>query len=148
MAELLNPRIPMELKEMVEEYAGSERTVSDTSAQLIEIGIAVRESDAEPKITGPFSLPRPFAEINFGGRMMELRTEVEEDVADRLVEEFDNKPNTAAREALRLGIFTVAGDRIEIEGPVGGPRPFAKIEVESVDDQNAKDMIKELRGSL
>ena len=41
--------------------------------------------------------------------------------------EFDDKPNTAARRAIRLGVITVAGEKITIRGPKGAVRPFARI---------------------
>jgi hypothetical protein len=145
MSKSLNPRVETELKRAIEEYAGADRTISQTAADLIKIGIGVRESGIEPEIKGPFGLPRPFAKVSLSDQMTDFRTEIDEETHDELIENFSSKPNTAAREAIRLGVFTVAGDQFEIEGPEGGPRPFADIEVDSVDDPEVRELIEELR---
>ena len=148
MAKSLNPRIEIEIKEAVEELAGADYTINQTASELIRIGISTRKSDIEPEIKGPFGLPRPFAKIKLGDRMTELRTDVDDEVAAQLVDEFNNKPNTAAREALRLGLFTVASNEFEIEGPLGGPRPFADIELEGLDDPEVQELVRDLRDRL
>ncbi len=148
MSKSLSPRIEIELKEAVEDIAGSDWTFGETAAKLIEIGVAVRESGAEPEIRGPFGLPRPFAKISLGDRMTELRTELSDDVSERLIDQFNNKPNTAAREALRLGIYTVAGEEFAIEGPTGGPRPFATIEISDIESTQAIELIEEVKQRL
>lgn len=148
MSKSLSPRIEIELKQAVEDIAGSDWTINETAAKLIEIGVAVRESNAEPEITGPFGLPRPFAKISLGDRMTELRTEVDDKLASRLIKQFNNKPNTAAREALRLGVYTVAGEQFSIKGPEGGPRPFAKIDIGEVADERVVEMIQVLQERL
>ncbi len=145
MPKSLNPRVETELKRAIEEYTGADRTISQTAADLIRIGIEVRKSGIEPEIKGPFGLPRPFAKVSLSDQMTELRTEIGEETHDELIEYFSSKPNTAAREAIRLGVFTVAGDRFEIEGAEGGPRPFAKIEVDDVNDPEVRELIRELR---
>lgn len=148
MTTSLNPRVEYELKELIEDIAGREGTISDTAADLIRVGIAVRKYDVEPKIVGPLGLPRPFAKISLGERTGELRTELSDEITTELVEEFDNKPNTAAREALRLGILAVAEDEFTVEGPVGGPRPFAEIEISDIKDQDITELIEDLRTRL
>ncbi|WP_411967474.1 hypothetical protein [Haloferax sp. YSSS75] len=148
MAKQLNPRVESEIRKAIDDIAAGEWTISDTAAKLIRIGIAVRESGAEPKIEGPFGLPRPFAKISLGDTMVELRTEVSEDTADRLTNEFDNKPNTAAREALRLGVIAVSMDELKIRGPAGEPRPFAQIELDEIGDHDVRKLIQELSDRL
>lgn len=144
----LNPRIEYEIKEVISNIAGREMTIKDTAAELIQVGIAVRTNDIEPEIVGPLGVPRPFAKISLGDQMSELRTEVDDTVADQLVNRFDNKPNTAAREALRLGVLAVAQDAFTVEGPAGGPRPFAKIELDDLNDPEIMSTIDELRSQL
>jgi len=148
MSKPLNPRVEVEIREAIDEISQGEWTISDTAAKLIYIGIAVRESGAEPEITGPFGLPRPFAEISFGSRMTELRTEIDDNLAEKLQSLFSNKPNTAAREALRLGVIAAASDQFEIKGPEGGPRPFANISLGSIDDEEATNLLEEIRARL
>lgn len=144
----LNPRLEYELKELIEDIAGRDRTISSTAADLIRIGIAVRRADAEPKIVGPLGLPRPFAKIRLGDQTSELRTEVDDSTADELVEYFDNKPNTAAREAIRLGVLAVAADEFTVTGPVGDPRPWAQIDLSGIEDREIVDLAEELRARL
>jgi len=144
----LNPRLEYEIKELVTDIAGRDRTISNTASDLIKIGIAVRSNDIEPEIVGPMGIPRPFAKIRLGDQSSELRTEISEEMADQLVDIFDNKPNTAAREAIRLGILAVAQDEFTVQGPIGGPRPFAKIKVEEIDDTDINELIKELQTRL
>lgn len=141
----LNPRIEYEVKEVITSLAGREQTIKETAEELIQVGIAIRVHDIEPEIVGPLGIPRPFAKISLGNQMSELRTEVDDDVADELVNRFDNKPNTAAREALRLGVLAVAQDAFTVEGPAGGPRPFAKIELDELNDPEIRDTIDKLR---
>jgi hypothetical protein len=148
MPTALNPRLEYELKELIEDIAGRDRTISDTAADLIEIGIAVRKEDVEPKIVGPLGVPRPFAKISLGEQTSELRTEIRDTAADELVEYFDNKPNTAAREAIRLGILAVAVDEFTIQGPIGGPRPFAEIKISEIDNQEIVELIQDLRSRI
>lgn len=145
MTESLNPRVEWEIREAIDEISQGEWTISETAGKLLQIGVAIRESGSEPKIEGPFGLPRPFAEISLGDRMTELRTEIDDDLAERLTKEFDNKPNTAAREAIRLGVIAVAGKQFKIKGPEGGPRPFAQISIEGIDDSKARELLKNLR---
>lgn len=148
MVESLNPRVEWELREAIEEISQGEWTISETAAKLLLIGVAIRESGNEPKIEGPFGLPRPFAEISLSDRMTEIRTEIDNDLAERLTSEFDNKPNTAAREAIRLGVIAVAGDQFKIKGPEGSPRPFAQISLESSNDPVASDLLGEFRNRI
>lgn len=148
MTQSLNPRIEWDVREAIEEIAQADWTISDTAAKLIEVGIAIRELGYEPQIEGPLGLPRPFAEISLSSRMDEIRTEIDDTVAERLTDEFANKPNTAAREALRLGVLTVAQDQFKIQGPAGEPRPFAQISIEHIDDADTRDLIVELQQRL
>lgn len=144
----LNPRIEYEVKEVISGLAGREKTIKETAAELIQIGIGIRTHDVEPEIVGPLGIPRPFAKISLGDQMSELRTEVDDETADELVNRFDNKPNTAAREALRLGVLAVAQDAFTVEGPGGGPRPFAEIELDELNDTDLTNKIDELRNEL
>lgn len=144
----LNPRLEYELKELIKDLAGRDRTISDTAADLIKIGIVVRKENIEPKIVGPLGLPRPFAKISLGEQTSELRTEISDGMVDDLVADFDNKPNTAAREAIRLGILAVATDEFTVQGPVGGPRPFADIEVNDIENTEIIELIEQLRDRL
>lgn len=145
MASSLNPRLEYELKELITEIAGRDRTISETAADLIKIGIAIRGQGVEPEIIGPLGIPRPFAKISLGDQTSELRTEISDEIADDLVEYFDNKPNTAAREAIRLGILAVAEDEFTVQGPAGGPRPFAEIDIGEIDASEIVQLIEDLR---
>lgn len=148
MTTRLNPRIEYEIKELISDIAGRDKTIKETSAELIEVGVGIRAHNIEPKIVGPLGIPRPFAKLSLGEQMSELRTEIDEDLADELVNRFDNKPNTAAREAIRLGVLAVAQDAFTIEGPVGGPRPFAQIELSELNDTDLRNQIETLRDEL
>lgn len=145
MTESLNPRVEWEIREAIEEISQGEWTLSDTAAKLLRVGVAIRESGNEPKIEGPFGLPRPFAQISLSDRMTEIRTEIDDGLAERLTNEFDNKPNTAAREAIRLGMIAAAGDQFKITGPEGAPRPFTRINLDAADDDEAQEILEELR---
>lgn len=145
MTAKLNPRIEYEVKEVVSDIAGRDRTIKETAAELIQIGIGIRSQDIDPKIVGPLGIPRPFAKLSLGDQMSEIRTDIDDDIADQLVNQFDNKPNTAAREAIRLGVLAVAQDAFTVEGPVGSPRPFAEIELSELDDTELKNQIEALR---
>lgn len=148
MTTALNPRIEYEVKEVVSDIAGRDKTIKQTAAELIQIGVGVRAHDIEPQIVGPLGIPRPFAKISLGDQMSELRTEIDDDLADRLVNQFDNKPNTAAREAIRLGVLAVAQDAFTVKGPVGGPRPFAEIDLNELSDTDLIDQIETLQNEL
>lgn len=145
MTTALNPRIEYEIKEVVSDIAGRDRTIKETAAELIQVGIGVRTHGVEPKIVGPLGIPRPFAKLSLGDQMSELRTEIDDDLADELVNWFDNKPNTAAREAIRLGVLAVAQDAFTVEGPAGGPRPFAEIDLSELNDPELRNQIEDLR---
>lgn len=145
MSESLSPRIDVNFRQAIDEIAQGERQIGETAAKLIHIGIAVREVGAEPEITGPFGLPRPFAKISLSDMKTEIALELDDDLYERLINEFNSKKNTAAREALRLGVFTVADDQFEITGPAGGPRPFAGIEIDKIDNREVRDLISEFR---
>lgn len=147
MSKALNPRVESELREAIDRIAKGEWTISETADKLIQVGIGVRESGSEPKIKGPLGLPRPFAKIQLGDTMVELRTEVDDSTAEKLTELFANKPNTAAREAIRLGVLAVVND-FDIEGPLGETRPFARIEVGDVDDPDIQALLEEMRSRL
>lgn len=148
MATRLNPRIEYEIKEVISDIAGRDKTIKETAAELIQIGVGIRTHDVEPKIVGPLGIPRPFAKLSLGDQMSELRTEVDDDLADELVNRFDNKPNTAAREAIRLGVLAVAQDAFTVKGPVGGPRPFAEIDLNELNDPELRTQIEDLREEL
>ena len=148
MSTALNPRIEYEIKEVISDIAGRDKTITETAAELIQIGVGIRIHNVEPKIVGPLGIPRPFAKLSLGDQMSELRTEIDDDLADELVNRFDNKPNTAAREAIRLGVLAVAQDAFTVEGPVGGPRPFAEIDLSELNDPELRTQIEELREEL
>lgn len=148
MTTALNPRIEYEIKEVISDIAGRDKTIKETAAGLIQIGVGVRTHGVEPKIVGPLGIPRPFAKLSLGDQMSELRTEIDDDLADELVNRFDNKPNTAAREAIRLGVLAVAQDAFTVEGPVGGPRPFAEIDLSELNDPELRTQIEDLREEL
>lgn len=148
MTTALNPRIEYEIKEVISDIAGRDKTIKETAAGLIQIGVGVRTHGVEPKIVGPLGIPRPFAKLSLGDQMSELRTEIDDDIADELVNRFDNKPNTAAREAIRLGVLAVAQDAFTVEGPVGGPRPFAEIDLSELNDPELRTQIEDLREEL
>jgi len=148
MSTALNPRIEYEIKEVISDIAGRDKTIKETAAELIQIGVGIRIHNVEPKIVGPLGIPRPFAKLSLGDQMSELRTEIDDDLADELVNRFDNKPNTAAREAIRLGVLAVAQDAFTVEGPVGGPRPFAEIDLSELNDPELRTQIEELREEL
>lgn len=145
MTTKLNPRIEYEVKEVVSDIAGRDRTIKETAAELIQIGIEIRSHDIDPKIVGPLGIPRPFAKLSLGDQMSEIRTDIDDELVDQLVNHFDDKPNTAAREAIRLGVLAVAQDAFTVEGPVGGPRPFAEIELSELDDTELRNQIEALR---
>jgi hypothetical protein len=148
MSKSLNPRVEWDIRDAIDEISQGEWTISDTAAKLLHIGVAIREADIEPQIEGPFGLPRPFAEISLSDRMTELRTEIDDELTDRLTDEFDAKPNTAARQAIRLGVIAAASDQFKIRGPEGGPRPFAQIEVADIEDPEAGEYLEQIRSRL
>lgn len=148
MAESLNPRVEWEIRDAIDEISQGEWTISNTAEKLIKLGVSVREEGAEPKIEGPFGMPRPFAEISLGDRMTEFRTEIDDELEERMTTEFDNKPNTAARKAIRLGVIAVGADQFKIQGPAGGPRPFAEISLEEIGDSSTRNLLHELRNRL
>jgi len=153
MAKDLSPRIDQDLREVIDEIAHANSTsdgtddwtIDETAKKLIEVGVVVRAVGKEPKIRGPLGLPRPFAEISLSKARTEIRTTVSDELVTELTTHFDNKPNTAAREALRLGVLTVAGNKFTVEGPAGCPRPFADITIEQADDADAHQVINELQ---
>jgi hypothetical protein len=148
MSKSLNPRVEWDIRDAIDEISQGEWTISDTAAKLLHIGVAIREADIEPQIEGPFGLPRPFAEISLSDRMTELRTEIDDELTERLTDEFDAKPNTAARQAIRLGVIAAASDQFKIRGPEGGPRPFARIEVADIEDPEAGEYLEQIRSRL
>lgn len=148
MSKSLNPRVEWDIRDAIDEISQGEWTISDTAAKLLHIGVAIREADIEPQIEGPFGLPRPFAEISLSDRMTELRTEIDDELTERLTDEFDAKPNTAARQAIRLGVIAAASDQFKIRGPEGGPRPFARIEVADIEDPEASEYLEQIRSRL
>ena len=141
----LNPRVETEIREAIDEISQGEWTIGETAAKLLRIGVVVRESGKEPKIEGPFGIPRPFANIKLSDRMTVIRTEIDEELTERMQAEFDDKPNTAARRAIRLGVITVAGEKITIRGPKGAVRPFARISLSGYEDEAVVSSYEELR---
>lgn len=148
MAKDLNPRVEREIRKAIQEISQGEWTISDTAAKLLRIGVVVRESGNEPRIEGPFGLPRPFAKINLSDQMTEIRTEIDNDLAERMTTEFDNRPNTAAREAIRLGLIAVAGHQFKIKDPEGIPRPFAQISLADNDNEAVRELTQTIRDRL
>lgn len=146
MTTSLSPRIDQDIREVIDDLAHPDSTIDDVAEELIRIGIVVRDANKEPVIEGPLGLPRPYAEISLSKSKTEIRTSVEEEVADELTKKFDNKKNTAAREALRLGVLTVAGGEFTVKGPVGGPRPFAQIEI--AENQDIYTTVEKFKNKL
>jgi len=59
---------------------------------------------------------------------------------------FDEKPHTAAREALRLGVIAVQLNQLNLTGPLGASRPFATISLDDeLSDTQALAYLRELR---
>lgn len=151
--ESINLRVESRLRDRVAELAkrveGDSRPsdLSKTAQKLIHVGLALRKSGVEPEIEGPFGvISRPFASIEFGGEKVTFGTQLTTDVIEELQGAFTNKKHTAAREALRLGIIAVYLNKLDITGPLGGPRPFADVNVsEHFEDERGRDALAEFR---
>lgn len=124
--------------------------LSRTARKLILIGLAFRREGLEPQYEGPLGiLPRPFATPTFGGDSVTFGTQLEADASDDLQAVFDEKPHTAAREALRLGVIAVQLNQLELTGPLGIQRPFADVTLEDeLTDTQALAYLRELRTHL
>lgn len=149
----INLRVESGLQETVAELAalseGDTRPtdLSRTARKLILIGLAFRRDGLEPQYEGPLGiLPRPFATPTFGGDSVTFGTQLEIAAFEELQTAFDEKPHTAAREALRLGVMAVQLDQVELTGPLGIPRPFADFNLEDeLTDTQALAYLRELR---
>jgi len=149
----INLRVESGLHETVAELAalseGDTRPtdLSRTARKLILIGLAFRREGLEPQYEGPLGvLPRPFATPTFGGESVTFGTQLETDAYDDLQGVFEEKPHTAAREALRLGIIAVQLDQLNLTGPLGTARPFAKVSLDDeLSDIQALAYLRELR---
>jgi len=149
----INLRVESGLHETVTELAalseGDTRPtdLSRTARKLILIGLAFRREGLEPQYEGPLGiLPRPFATPTFGGESVTFGTQLESDAYDELQSVFDEKPHTAAREALRLGVIAVQLNQLNLTGPLGASRPFATISLDDeLSDTQALAYLRELR---
>ena len=125
------------------------RMFQNTSKSTVRIliGLAFRREGLEPQYEGPLGvLPRPFATPTFGGESVTFGTQLETDAYDDLQSVFEEKPHTAAREALRLGIIAVQLDQLNLTGPLGTARPFAKVSLDDeLSDIQALAYLRELR---
>ncbi|AZH26024.1 hypothetical protein [Haloplanus aerogenes] len=154
--ESVNLRIEQGLKDTVANVAinleGDSRPsdLSKTARKLILIGLGARQANIEPDIVGPLGvIPRPFAEISFGGEKVTMGTQLRAETLEELQAAFETKKHPAAREALRLGLIIVQSDNLKMEGPLGGPRPFANINVEEhVVGEEARQALHEIKAAL
>ena len=67
--------------------------------------------------------------------MAEIRTESDSELFERTMTVVDDRPKTAAREAIRLGHIGDAGHRFELDGPEGISRPTAQISGAASDNE-------------
>ena len=149
----INLRVESGLHETVADLAalseGDTRPtdLSRTARKLILIGLAFRRDGLEPQYEGPLGvLPRPFATPTFGGDSVTFGTQLETAAYDAVETVFDEKPHTAAREALRLGVIAVQLDQLELTGPLGLSRPFAEVDLDDkLTDTQALAYLRELR---
>jgi len=154
--ESINLRLESGLKEAVSKISQSVEgdtrptDLSKTAQKLIIIGIGAEKSGIQGKVVGPFGiLPRPFATASFGGEKVTMGTQLTEDNIEDLKEIFENKKHTAAREALRLGVIMVQAEELDVEGPLGGPRPFAEIEIkDDIVVEESKNILGEIKESM
>jgi hypothetical protein len=148
----VNLRIETNLKEMVERVSrallGEDRpsALSTTAEKLIIIGLGAQKAGIEPQVVGPLGvLPRPFTTPSFGGEKETMGTQLRTETLEELQDYFDTKKHTAAREALLFGILIVQLDDLKLEGPLGGSRPFAELDVdERVAGDEAKQTLEEV----
>jgi len=151
--ESINLHVESGLRDRVAELAkaveGDSRPsdLSKTAQKLIHIGVALRKSGLEPDIEGPFGvIKRPFASIEFGGDTVSFGTQLTADMIDELTALFTEQKHPAAREALRLGVIAVYLNDLDITGPLGGPRPFAQVDIsEHFDDERGQTALDEFR---
>lgn len=154
--ESINLRMGAELKAAVERASehllGDTRPtdLSTTAQKLILVGLGARQAGIEPEIRGPLGvLSRPFARASFDGETVTMGTQLDTETIDQLEEAFVEKKHTAARRALRLGVIMVQADELDIEGPFGGPRPFAEIHMpDQIDRSDASAALRELQEAL
>lgn len=154
--ESINLRLERGLKDMVskisQEVEGDTRPtdLSKTAQKLIIIGIGAEKSGIQGKAIGLFGiLPRPFATASFGGDKVTMGTQLTKEDIEHLKDVFENKKHTAAREALRLGVIMIQAPELDVEGPLGGPRPFAKIEIrDEIQDEEARRAFEEIREAI
>jgi len=154
--ESVNLRLESGLKDMVSKIAqaveGDTRPtdLSKTAQKLIIVGIGGEKAGIQGKVVGPLGiLPRPFATASFGGDKVTMGTQLTEADIEELKRVFQNKKHTAAREALRLGVIIVQADELDVEGPLGTARPFAKIELKDhVQGQEAQETLEEIKEAI
>lgn len=154
--ESINLRLGAELKAAVEQASehllGDTRPtdLSTTAQKLILVGLGARQAGIEPEIRGPLGvLSRPFARASFDGETVTMGTQLDAKTIDQLKEAFVEKKHTAARRALRLGVIMMQADQLDIEGPLGGPRPFAEIHVpDRINRSDASTALRELQEAL
>ena len=143
--ESLNLRLESGLRDHVRELAqnveGDDRPsdLSKTARKLIVIGIGAERAGIQETASGPLGIPRPFATVDFGGEKDTMGTQLSTSELEDLQAVFDAKKHTAAREALRLGVIIIKADdpELDVTGPGGILRPFAKI---SIDDNVAGEL--------
>ena len=148
--ESINLRIESGLKRAVEqiseEVEGDSRPsdLSQTAANLIKIGLGGERAGIEPDIVGEFfEIPRLFASISFDGEKVTMGTQLDSKTIAELQKEFNPKKHTAAREALQLGVIIVDPGEKSIVGPLGGPRPFAEIDIDDhVEGEGAQEALR------
>jgi hypothetical protein len=108
--------------------------LSETATRLAHVGRGAAEAGDRPGVEGPFGGPRPFARVSFDGeRTTTVETRLDPAAVAALRAAFDAAPETAdaavVRRAVALGALVVSSEAPGVEGPFGGPRPFARVDL-------------------
>lgn len=152
-------KVERELRKVVEKVANErDLTLSEAGGLLVEEGVALKKSDQEPRIEGPFGIRRPFSEISFGGEpKVEVSIVLPDGELERVRETFDELGRvrkaftkradaTNIRQAMRLGASVEFADNISIRGPGGMKRPFLDIELE--EDSHIAQAIEQAKDNM
>ncbi|MFB6296987.1 MAG: hypothetical protein ABEH56_00540 [Salinirussus sp.] len=129
-------RLPTELTASVERVAERAEGRTDrealgrTATRLALVGRGAAKADETPRILGPLGLlPRPFARVSFGDDRTEtVPIGLDESSVAAFERLFGTGTEPALRRAIELGVVTVRAEAPAVEGPLGTPRPFARVE--------------------
>lgn len=124
--------------------------VGRTVRRLIRVGLGADRAGVRPRVEGPLGvLPRPFSRPVLGNPVRSVVVDLDADTLGALDVRFEGEPTEAARQALRLGVFVLGADDLSIRGPLGAPRPFARLSVRSqVVGDRAETALAELQMCL